>query len=185
MPYVNNQHFCGRPFELKLNGNADVPVAAGQGRHYADAIRTAVIDVAATITPAAATGGGVTGSVKLLDFPESRVVILGIAGSISFSSSLTDASFSSSLGTTAASTANNTLETTEVDIIASGDVNLATANTAVARVINVGTLATALDGVTTPVDIFLNIASDTVVHTSVTVTGKIAITWVCLGDTAD
>lgn len=184
MPYVNNQHFCGRPFELKLNGNADVPVAAGQGRHYADAIRTTVIDVAATIAPGAVGGGGSAGGVKILDFPESRVVILGIAGSLSFSSSQTDASLATGLGTAVASTANNSLGSTEVDIVASDPVNLATANTPVARAISVGTLATALDGVTTPVDIFLNVAS-AAVHTSVTVTGKIAITWVCLGDTAD
>lgn len=184
MPYINNQHFCGRPFELKLNGNADVPTAAGQGRHYADAIRTTVIDVAGSITTTAATGGSV-GSLKLLDLPEGQAVILGAVGTLTFTSSVaTDASFVCGIGTATPAADNITLLTTEANVVASTAAAIAS-NTSGAIVVKNATGAFNLDGVTTPIDAYLNVAGASAAATTVTVVGKVAITWVLLGDNAD
>jgi hypothetical protein len=184
MPYVNNQHFCGRPFELKLNGNADVPVAAGQGRHYADAIRTTVVDVAGSITTVAATGG-TSGSLKLLDLPEGQAIILGVAGTITFTSTVaSDGALVFSIGTAAAGINNVQLDGTEANILPSGGAAIA-ANTSGAKVVQNSTGAFNLDGVTTPIDAILNVASSSATVQTLTVTGKIAITWICLGDNVD
>lgn len=186
MGITNNQHYCGRPFDLKLNSNPDVPTTAGSGRHFSDGIRTTIIDVAASATTVAASTGS-SGSVKLLDFPEAGVVILGCTGTITLSSTLaTDANLVCSIGTTAAGTDNFTLLTTEANLSAS--TACAIASNVTSTPIAVGQMSAAVfaNGTSTPADVYLNFASSTTTALqTITAAGKIAVTWVHCGDPTD
>lgn len=131
------------------------------------------------------------GGVKIYDFPEGRILILGATGSIAATTTsvLADtlnASKTCNWGVGTTTQANATLATTEQDIVqVTAFTSSATINVAGATSKGVGVLAV-FDGTTTPVDAFLNLAvataDDIDADASVSVSGTINITWVNLGD---
>ena len=146
-----------------------------------------ITDLSITITDA--TTVGAHGSQKIYDFPEGVIVVeaammnlttLAGSGGIGDTAALIGA-----LGSAAAGTNNETLTTTEADIIAS---TAGTLSGGAGTLVGVGPgsgLNAKLDGHTTPADVYLNIvvpdagssASDTVV-----VSGTIVLLWLNLGD---
>lgn len=131
-------------------------------------------------------------SSKLYDFPEGRILVFGAKASLQWAvtSDRTttinlNADLDWAIGSAAAS--NVTLATTMVDFIAKQDKQLtaagATLNTASAA--SAGTPFT-LDGTSTPVDLYLNVAFPTLTDIdadgTMTATGTVLITWVNLGD---
>jgi len=154
--------------------------------------RTKLTCTALPITVADDAGVAQYGGVKVFDFPEGMLLTMGavIGGNLAMPSPFIDA-FTGviSLGTVTASTG-STLVSTEATILQS--VALATASSKVAA-IDAVSIATALteagsrwlDGTTTPVDMYLNIAiADNVAHTAATgtFTGTIEFVWLMLGD---
>lgn len=129
--------------------------------------------------------------VKIYDFPEGRIGILGSHGAINLTTtsvlaSTLNAGVTYNWGVGSTTQANGTLATTEQNIIQ-------TANGTASATINVaGATAKAagapvqLDGTATPVDAFLNIgiatATDIDADATVLVNGSVTIHWINLGD---
>ena len=141
-----------------------------------------------TLTDASAGGG-----VKIYDFPEGTINILGAAGSVALTTTSTLAStlnagvtYNWGVGTTVQ--ANGTLATTEQDILpttngtASATINVAGAASNGARVAT----NAAFDGTGTAKDAYFNVglATNTDIDgdATVTVSGTVEIFWLHLGD---
>jgi hypothetical protein len=139
------------------------------------------------VTVANVTGASF-GGLKLYDFPEGRLNILGVTANLSFNWAgqdiAADGSGDFSLGSTI--TADATLATTDVDLLPS----TALTDPFVAGVgVGSGALAAAaqLDGTATPKDLNINIIIDDAdvsdaASDIVLVSGTITITWINLGD---
>jgi hypothetical protein len=149
--------------------------------------RTIFTLTALSITITDATTAGAHGSHKLYDFPAGAIQALGCsydlttlagAGGISDTAAVVGA-----LGSVTTATDNATLTTTEADFIASTAGTL-TAGAGVLQ--NHGSLvATAFDGTTTAVDLFLNVAvpdADSSANDTLAVSGTITCLWANLGD---
>lgn len=131
------------------------------------------------------------GGVKIYDFPEGRIVILGATGSIvptttSILASTLHASVTCNWGVGTVTQSNATLATTEQNITqVAAFTSSATINVAGSAVGGAGALA-AHDGTSTPIAAFLNLAvagaGDIDADATVTVTGTITISWINLGD---
>lgn len=146
--------------------------------------------VAIAVTDANAYGG-----VKLYDFPEGRILILGVTSSIQWavttdrtasSGTINDsASLTWALGTAVAS--NATLATTMVDLIPKTTKVLAAATTALNTASTAALAASAqFDGTGTAKDAYLNAAFETGTDIdndgTLTATGTILMHWILLGD---
>lgn len=133
------------------------------------------------------------GGVKIYDFPAGRIVRLGASGSIavtttSILANTLNAGVTCNWGVGSTTQASATLATTEQDFVnvaaftSSATINVAGA---VATGVGPGVLAS-LDGTTTPVDAFLNLAvagaTDIDADATVTVSGTITILWANAGD---
>ena len=167
----------------KAGGSAVTVVETGDGAIH----RTTLTLTSLSVTMTDATTNGCHGTVKLYDFPEGAIQILG--GSMNLttlagSGGIADgAALVGGLGTSAIGTNNATLTSTEQDLLSS------TAGTLTA---GAGTLkkyssliATAYDGTATPVDAILNIAvpdADSSASDTVAVSGTIILIWANLGD---
>lgn len=141
------------------------------------------------VTMADATQGG---GVKIYDFPEGRISILGATGSLAMTTtsalaSTLNASKTCQWGVGTTTQANTTLATTEQDLIP----NTAWTSGATINVANTatnGALAASaqFDGTGTAKDAYLNLAvagaTDIDGDATVTVTGTVLITWINLGD---
>lgn len=140
-----------------------------------------------SITMTDASTAGCHGSLKVYDFPNGIIQILGSsydlttlagAGGIGDTAALVG-----SLGSATVSTSNATLTTTEADLIASTSGTL-TAGAGTLK--SYGSLvATAFDGHTTAVDAYLNLAvpdAGSSASDTVTVSGTITIVWSNLGN---
>lgn len=208
-------------------------------KHYGGfgSTRTAVITFSSVALTATDNGGTASGGLKIADFPEGLVLILGAVADLSFTTSsvATDAAWVASLGTATAG-ADGSLTSTEANIIPStaaaiassaGEFNGVSLDTITAltdstgrtpddtianhadlstyatdaavieqnvsdlagkineiiTAIN-GLMAKAIDGTATPVDLYLNMAStnDPVGNETITISGKIQITYVLLGE---
>lgn len=133
------------------------------------------------------------GGVKIYDFPEGRILVLGSTASIAVTTTsvLADslnAGVTCNYGIGTVTQANATVATTEQDIVqVTAFTSSATINVAGAVAKGVGVLA-AFDGTTTPIDAFLNLAVagagdiDVTATATVTVSGTVNITWINLGD---
>lgn len=134
-----------------------------------------------------ATTAGAHGSQKLYDFPEGHIKIIGahakwdsiVAGSGGIGNS---AEIDIGVGTVAASTSDETLSSTEQNIVTKADISLSNgAGSGDA----VNTTDLALDGSSTAIDAFLNVAVTAATSDSddtLTISGIITIHWVLLGD---
>lgn len=131
------------------------------------------------------------GGVKVYDFPAGRILILGSKGTVavtttSILANTLNASKTCNWGVGSVTQANATLATTEQDIVNVGAfTSSATINVAGAAANSYGVL-TPLDGTSTAIDAFLNLAvagaDDIDGDATVTVTGTVAISWINLGD---
>lgn len=130
--------------------------------------------------------------VKVYDFPEGRVLILGATGSMAFTTTselatTLNASVSSRWGVGTVTQSNATLATTEQDIIPvttfTSGATIDVENTAVAAAL---AASAQFDGTTTAKDAFLNVsvpgATDIDADATVTAAGTVTITWINLGD---
>jgi hypothetical protein len=166
------------------NGSTVSVVEYGVG----DVIHKTVINFASTPVTVANTTGASFGNVKVYDFPEGRIGVLGATTSLSFNWAGTDIAATGSgdfsFGTTG--TADATLSTTDVDIIPSS----AMLDPFVAGVgTGTGALAASaqFDGTSTAKDVYINIIIDDAdvadgASDIVLVTGSLTVTWINLGD---
>jgi hypothetical protein len=131
------------------------------------------------------------GGVKIYDFPEGRILVLGATASIAVTTTsvLADtlnAGVTCNYGIGTVTQSNATVATTEQDIVqVTAFTSSATVDVAGAVAKGVGVLAP-FDGTTTPVDAYLNLAvagaTDIDADATVTVSGTVNITWINLGD---
>ena len=164
--------------------------AAGTGvtaQHYAGAVQKTVITLAGTSIATTDNGAnGAQGGVKVYDFPEGSVVILGVTHNIALAKVgagiAATATVLSSLGSALVTQNEATLTSTEADIVASNStVLVAGAGTSKSRSSSV----VFLDGTTTAKDIYLNLNVDAVGSTAtdaITATGTITVLWANAGD---
>jgi hypothetical protein len=143
--------------------------------------------VGVSVTDALAYGG-----TKLYDFPEGRILILGVTSSLQWAVTSdrtatinNNASLTWGLGSATAS--NATLATTMVDLIPKTTKVLAAATTALNTISTAALAASAqFDGTGTAMDAYLNAAFETGgdidADGTLTATGTIRITWINLGD---
>lgn len=131
------------------------------------------------------------GGVKLYTFPEGRILVLGAIASIaptttSALATTLHAGVTGNFGVGTVTQANATLATTEQNIVqVTAFTSSATINVAPAVAKGVGVL-TPLDGTTTPIDAYLNLAvagaGDIDGNATVTVSGTVTLSWINLGD---
>jgi hypothetical protein len=135
----------------------------------------------------ATTGAGV----KIYDFPEGRILILGATGSIAMTTtsvlaSTLNAGVTCNWGVGSTTQANGTLATTEQDILQKSNITAsATVNVAGAASNAFGALA-AFDGTATALDAYLNVGvatgTDIDGDATVTISGTVTLHWMLLGD---
>lgn len=153
-------------------------------------VHQTVLTLAAT--PFAVTDALAYAGLKLYDFPEGRIFVLGCTASIQWavtsaraSTINANAAFDWSLGTATAS--NVTLSSTMVDLLPKQDKTLS-ATDAELNTASTGALAAAaqFNGTATAVDLFLNgsfpTTTDIDADGTMTATGTITVTWINLGD---
>lgn len=143
-------------------------------------------------TPLAVTDSLAYLGVKIYDFPEGRILVLGVTSSLQWAvttardTTINDsASLTWAVGTATAS--NATLATTMVDLIPKTTKVLAAATTALNTASTAALAASAhFDGTGTAKDAYLNAAFETATDIdgdgTLTATGTVTITWVQLGD---
>lgn len=131
------------------------------------------------------------GGVKVYDFPAGRILLLGATSSIAVTTTSAVAgtlnpSVVCNYGVGSTTQANATLATTEQDMVQVTAFTSSANPTEPSAVANGFGALVALDGTTTPVDAFLNLAvagaTDIDGDATVTVAGTITLTWVNLGD---
>lgn len=158
--------------------------------HRVEGVQRITLTLAAT--PIALADATVGGGVKIYDFPEGRVLILGAVGTLTFTTTTTltstlNASKTINWGVGTVVQSNGTLATTEQNILpttnATSSATIDVANTATNAAL---AAAVFLDGTTTPVDAYLNVgvagATDIDGDATVTASGTITITYLPLGD---
>lgn len=150
-------------------------------------VHKTVLTLASTpIATVDAGAAGAHGGVKVYDFPEGNILVLGAVTDLSTlagAGGVADtAAVVGSLGSTLVATDNATLTSTEANVVPS------TSGTLVAgagSIDGVSTGVVVLDGTATPADLYLNLAmpdAGSSADDSIAVSGTITITWVNLGD---
>lgn len=154
-------------------------------------VHKTVLTLASTPVTVLNVTGASFGGVKLYEFPEGRIAVLGVTANLSFSWTdasdpviVQDGSGDFSLGTTI--TEDATLDGSDVDLLPStGLLDPFVAGVGTGK----GALAAAaqFDGTTTPVEANLNLIIDDAdveddTETDVLVSGTVTITWINLGD---
>lgn len=153
-------------------------------------VHQTVLSLAAV--PLAVADADAFGSQKIYDFPEGRILILGVTASVQFAVTSTragtindSASLTWALGSAAASAA--TLATTMVDELPKTTKVLAAATTALNTASTAALASSAqFDGTATAKDMFLNVGFETGTDIdgdgTMTATGTVTVTWINLGD---
>lgn len=142
--------------------------------------------------PVSVTDANAYGGTKILDFPEGRILILGVTASVQWAvttdrtTTINDnASLTWGLGTATAS--NATLTGTMVDLLPKTTKVLSVATTGLNTASTAALAASAhFDGTSTAKDAYLNAAFETDTDIdgdgTLTATGTILVTWINLGD---
>ena len=143
-------------------------------------------------TPLTMTDAAQGAGVKIYDFPEGRILVLGATGTMAFTTTSTlastlNASVTANWGVGTVVQVNGTLATTEQNLIpttnctASATINVAGSTTSAPLAVSAQ-----FEGTTTPVDAYLNIgvatSTDIDGDATVTATGTVNLTWIKLGD---
>ncbi|NJL06812.1 MAG: hypothetical protein HC900_00045 [Methylacidiphilales bacterium] len=143
-------------------------------------------------TPVAVTDAQAYGSTKLYDFPEGRIIVLGVTASIQWAVTSdraatinVNADMDWSLGTAAASA--TALASTMVNLLPKQDKQLSAAGGALNTASNAALAASAqFDGTSTAIDAYLNASFPTGTDIdgdgALTATGTVTIHWINLGD---
>lgn len=155
-----------------------------------EVVHRTVLTLAATVV--SVSDANAYGSVKIYDFPEGRIQILGCTGSIQWAVTSdrtttinNSAGLAWSLGSAAAS--NTSLTSTMVDMLPSTSKTLSVAGSGL-NTASTAALSTTgqIDGTATAVDAYLNCAFGTGTDIdgdgTLTATGTITITWINVGD---
>lgn len=184
---------------------ADLPVGAAIAAASIGAVNGATVSAFETVDglvrrtviqvqnlPLTLADAGQGAGVKIYDFPEGRILMLGAVGAMAM---ITTSVLASTLhggvtckwGVGSTIQANATLATTEQDLIpVTTLVASATINVTGAQAKASLAAALQLDGTTTPVDAFLNVSiptgTDIDANATVLLTGTIQLTWINLGD---
>lgn len=176
--------------EVLLSGNGSFPVVTGlKGRDVVADIKKIIVDLnRVRIATTDAGASGAYGSQKIFDAPEGNIKILGgtmrITRVARVSTGITTtATVKFSVGS-AAEAANDTLDSTQANVIPSSSM------TAMVAGVSVGgggrsTAEPVLDGTSTPVDLFLNVGiadAGSSASDNIDVDGEIEIYYVNLGD---
>jgi hypothetical protein len=136
-----------------------------------------------SITDNGTTGSG---SLQIYDFPAGVIGILGCTGKLTYAySAATDASMLSSVGTGAINADGDLGDAGEGNVVPSTASAIATsAGTFTAKSTSTEFAASVNDGAATAKDLYLNMAtaSDPAGTQTVTITGKIVVTWINFGD---
>ena len=143
-------------------------------------------NVAMPIVDAGANGAH--GSLKLYDFPEGHIKILGghmnLTSIVAGSGGIIDAGvLDVAVGSVTTSAANETLASTEQDIVTKKDVTLSGGS--VANQASINSTDTTIDGSSTPIDAHLNVAVEATSAASndtLTINGTVTLHWLNLGD---
>lgn len=142
--------------------------------------------VSVAMTDAALAGSH--GSLKLYDFPQCNLLFLGGTCDLSLTAGvggITDtAAVVAAIGTTTVGTDNDTLTTTEADLIPSTAATL-TAGVGAAEGKTVTAGVVVFDGTATAKDAWLNLAvpdAGSTANDTLTVTGTVTLVWANLGD---
>jgi hypothetical protein len=131
------------------------------------------------------------GGVKVYDFPEGRILVLGATGSIALTTTSDPAATLNAgvtcnwgIGTTTQASA--TLATTEQDIVQVANVTSSAVVNVPGAASNAAGVLAVWDGTVTAKDAYLNVAvatgTDVDADATVTVNGQVTITWINLGD---
>lgn len=149
--------------------------------------RTVITLAGLVVTMTDATTAGSHGSQKVYDFPGGPIQVFGCSYNLTTlagAGGITDtAALVGSLGSVALATDNATLTSTEADLVASTAGTLSGGAGTLKK--HGSAVATAFDGTTTPVDVFLNLAvpdAGSSADDTITVSGTITIHWTNLGD---
>lgn len=173
---------------LPVNGDAAGGASATEYGSQGGVNRT-VLTLENVVIPVTDSGGaaGGQGTVKVYDFPEGSIAILGALFNLTTlagAGGITDtAALVGSLGSVAAGAGDSTLTTTEADMIPS-TVGTLTGGAGTLRNDSAAPAA-AFDGTTTPLDAILNVAvpdAGITANDTLTVNGTIVICWLHLGD---
>ena len=161
-------------------------VTAVQGVGLNQTLTFNLPDLNVVMTEAGAAGSH--GSQKIFTFPEGNVMVLGAVTDLTIARVGTGLTATSavvgSLGSVTVGVDNATLTTTEANIVPSTTSTLA-AGEGVTK--GASTAVAALNGTTTPADVYLNFATPDAGSTTtdaLTVNGTITVTYVMLGDSA-
>lgn len=155
--------------------------------HVAGQIHKTKITISGlSVTMTDATTAGCHGTQKIFDFPEGNIHILGVSGSLTLTAGAggigDTAAAIASIGSVAVGTDNETLTSTEANIVPStaftlsGGIKLSTM---------VSTGAVTLNGTATPADAILNIVvpdAGSSANDTFTVDGTLYVSWMNLGD---
>lgn len=179
------------------SAHATVVAAEGGSDNYHKTVLT-LTDTPITITDALAYAG-----IKLYDLPAGRIRILDCLSSLTFTTtsvlaSTLNAGVTVSYGIGSVTASATTLATTMQNMMpgsgetpktftSSATINVASsAATGFLAAVSAAQLAAIIDGTTTPVDVYLNVAvptgTDIDGDATITVNGTITLTWVNLGD---
>ena len=172
---------------LQATGVAGAPAGTNVAARESggDPVHKTTLNLAATpITLTDETGVILHGGLKVYDFPEGNILILGVVAdlAVTVAGNLdADAAGDFGMGTVTASN-NANLTSTEVNIIPS-TATLMSGSTGDTNGKNIAAIAP-LDGTSTAVDLYLNYIWDDADHNggSQTVTGTITVAWINLGD---
>ena len=177
--------------KLPLISGGSAPIATVAVSEKIGVARTTILSLNAVPLTVRDTEQG--GGVKIFDFPQGRILILGAVAkdlavtTTSAIASTLNSGVSCRIGVGTTTQANPTLATTEQDIIPVTTFTSSTTINVPAAAVDAALAASAQwDGTGTAIDAFLNIsvptATDIDANASVTVTGTLFITWIDLGN---
>lgn len=182
----------GYPFQITQEGEPTLPTVTGLTGESKGAghFRTVVLTFADVAVPLVDEATVVAyGGLKVLDFAEGAVAILGGVGNLALtkSSAGVTATWDGDIGVGTVTASNNaTLASTEQNIIPTTPTPQAVSSATTGDCVSTG--AVYLDGTTTPVDVYLNILVDDADHDVTTtpcniiVNGTLTIHYLWLGN---
>jgi len=180
--YASQRGLSALPNTGDPAGGASATEYGGQG------VQRTVLTLENAIVAVVDSGGaaGGQGNLKVYDFPEGGIVILGASYNLAVVAGAgitATAALVGAVGSVAAGAGDSTLTTTEADIIPS-TVGTLTGSAGVLKKLS-AVVAAPFDGTTTPLDAFLNIAvpdAGITANANVIVNGTITILWTQIGD---
>lgn len=188
-PSIKSMNPTGQSADISVQSYAGL-----SGRAYSSSVMCAKIDLSSCKVAWGDGGGGGYASLKIIDFPEGKINILGATANftnITLGAGLgaSSTSFVLSAGTSPEATG-TTLDGAMVNVIPSTAVSI-TASVGTSFASSTAALTTSVtDGHTTPIDLYLNFAADatdstaskTAAEAGLTLTGTVYVWYINMGD---